>query len=67
MCAEAVEDARHNAKLNHVDNIEFHVGKAEDVLQPAIAKLTDKDVVVGIVDPPRAGLREWHYSPLTLT
>ncbi len=59
MCAEAVEDAKLNAQLNSVTNVEFHVGKAEDVLQPVISRLTDRDSVVGIVDPPRAGLRMW--------
>lgn len=31
MVASAVEDAKHNAKLNHIENIEFICGKAEDV------------------------------------
>jgi 23S rRNA (uracil1939-C5)-methyltransferase len=29
---QAIEDAKNNAKLNHIDNAEFFVGKAEEVL-----------------------------------
>ncbi len=47
---EAVENARENAKLNHIDNCEFIAGKAEDL----ICDLPPADVIV--VDPPRKGL-----------
>ena len=52
---QAIEDARENAKRNHVENATFFVGKAEEVL-PQQAAQTDKchpDVIV--VDPPRKG------------
>lgn len=56
---EAIENARNNAKLNAIDNVEFYVGKAEDVLpqyydsQKSAGKEATADVIV--VDPPRKG------------
>ena len=50
---EAVEDARANARLNHVDNIRFHCGTAEKVLPLLMEKGFVPDVVV--LDPPRKG------------
>uniref|UniRef100_A0A1A8FYW0 tRNA (uracil(54)-C(5))-methyltransferase n=1 Tax=Nothobranchius korthausae TaxID=1143690 RepID=A0A1A8FYW0_9TELE len=55
MCQEAVEDARVNAKLNGLTNIEFHCGKAEDVF-PNILNALVSPSITAIVDPPRAGL-----------
>uniref|UniRef100_A0A3Q3N383 tRNA (uracil(54)-C(5))-methyltransferase n=1 Tax=Mastacembelus armatus TaxID=205130 RepID=A0A3Q3N383_9TELE len=55
MCQEAVEDAKVNAKLNGLSNIEFHCGKAEDVF-PNILNALMSPNVTAIVDPPRAGL-----------
>lgn len=52
--ADAVKDARNNAKINHIDNAEFAVGKAEDVMLQWQADGIQADVVV--VDPPRKGL-----------
>uniref|UniRef100_A0A7N9AXC4 tRNA (uracil(54)-C(5))-methyltransferase n=1 Tax=Mastacembelus armatus TaxID=205130 RepID=A0A7N9AXC4_9TELE len=52
---EAVEDAKVNAKLNGLSNIEFHCGKAEDVF-PNILNALMSPNVTAIVDPPRAGL-----------
>ena len=61
---QAIEDARKNAKLNGIENAEFFVGKAEDVL-PQYYKDYAKahpgenahaDVIV--VDPPRKGCEE---------
>lgn len=51
---QAIEDARENAALNGIENVEFFVGKAEEVLPEQYEK--DKvyaDVIV--VDPPRKG------------
>lgn len=51
---QAIEDARENARLNSIENVEFFVGKAEEVLPQQYEK--DKvyaDVIV--VDPPRKG------------
>ncbi|XP_060928303.1 tRNA (uracil-5-)-methyltransferase homolog A [Limanda limanda] len=55
MCQAAVEDAKVNAKLNGLSNVEFHCGKAEDVL-PNILNALVSPSVTAIVDPPRAGL-----------
>ncbi|KAK2902457.1 tRNA (uracil-5-)-methyltransferase homolog A [Channa argus] len=55
LCQEAVEDAKVNAKLNGLTNIEFHCGKAEDVLPNILSALVSPNITA-IVDPPRAGL-----------
>uniref|UniRef100_A0A669EUF0 tRNA (uracil(54)-C(5))-methyltransferase n=1 Tax=Oreochromis niloticus TaxID=8128 RepID=A0A669EUF0_ORENI len=55
MCQEAVEDAKVNAKLNGLSNVEFHCGKAEDVF-PNILNAVVSPSVTAVVDPPRAGL-----------
>lgn len=51
---EAIDDARRNAALNHMDNVEFFVGKAEDVV-PAQYEKTGVQPDVIVVDPPRKG------------
>ena len=65
---QAIEDARNNAKRNGIDNAEFFVGKAEEVVpafyEKALKQAQDSeagksirpDVVV--VDPPRKGCEE---------
>lgn len=51
---EAIEDARINAELNGIKNVEFFVGKAEEVLPEQFQKnKVHADVIV--VDPPRKG------------
>ena len=66
---QAIEDAKNNAKLNGIENAEFFVGKAEEVLPEFYEKLKNNmetgddsndvnamltpDVIV--VDPPRKG------------
>lgn len=51
---QAIDDARQNAKINGFDNVEFFVGKAEEVLPREYKKHgTYADVIV--VDPPRKG------------
>ena len=58
---QAIEDARRNAKINAIENVEFYVGKAEEIL-PEYYKDYERehpgqqahaDVIV--VDPPRKG------------
>ena len=49
----AVEDARHNAKLNGISGAQFHVGKAEELLPSLVQRHKRIDGV--IVDPPRKG------------
>ncbi len=51
--APAVEDARANAVLNGLDNLEFVVGEAESIVPERYARGERADVVV--VDPPRKG------------
>jgi 23S rRNA (uracil1939-C5)-methyltransferase len=51
---QAIEDAKENAKLNGMENVEFFVGKAEEVLPEQYEKnQVYADVIV--VDPPRKG------------
>lgn len=54
----AVENANENVSLNSQvfkdRNIEFHAGKAEDLLPDLAEKQQGK--IIGIVDPPRSGL-----------
>ena len=50
----AIEDAKRNARINQIENAEFYVGKAEEVLPEKYEKegiLAD----VIVVDPPRKG------------
>ena len=51
---QAIEDARRNAALNGMDNVEFFVGKAEEVLPEQYEK-NQVHVDVIVVDPPRKG------------
>ena len=50
----AIEDARRNAELNGITNVEFFVGKAEEVLPEMYAKGEARADVI-VVDPPRKG------------
>lgn len=51
---DAVHDARMNAELNHMDNVEFFVGRAEEVLPREYREHGEKADVI-VVDPPRKG------------
>ena len=61
---QAIDDARENACLNQIENAEFFVGKAEEVLPEYYARYAEEhpgeqahaDVIV--VDPPRKGCDE---------
>uniref|UniRef100_A0A8B9FKE6 tRNA (uracil(54)-C(5))-methyltransferase n=1 Tax=Amazona collaria TaxID=241587 RepID=A0A8B9FKE6_9PSIT len=55
LCQEAVQDAKVNAQINELTNIEFHCGKAEDIVPSLINVLAPQNPIT-IVDPPRAGL-----------
>lgn len=52
---QAIEDAKENAKINNVNNVEFLVGDTEVVLDDLI---NNKNIIpdVVMVDPPRRGL-----------
>lgn len=53
----AIDNARNNAQLNGIENVEFFVGKAEEVL-PAEYKKNGIYADVIVVDPPRKGCEE---------
>ncbi|KQL51457.1 RNA methyltransferase [Heyndrickxia shackletonii] len=53
---EAIEDAKRNAKLNGIENVEFAVGEAEKVIPKWYEDGVIADVLV--VDPPRKGCDE---------
>lgn len=52
---QAIEDAKENAKLNNIENIEFYAGDVEKVFSNLINKKQVYPEVI-IVDPPRKGL-----------
>ncbi len=56
MVEEAIEDANYNKELNKIDNVEFFIGKAEEVLAEKYKDGIRADVIV--VDPPRKGCEE---------
>ncbi|MBH1940760.1 23S rRNA (uracil(1939)-C(5))-methyltransferase RlmD [Mobilitalea sibirica] len=51
---QAIEDAKTNARINGIDNAEFYVGAAEEVL-PRMYKEKKVKADVIVVDPPRKG------------
>ena len=51
---QAIEDAKENARINGIDNVEFFVGKAEEVL-PQQYEIKGEKTDVIVVDPPRKG------------
>lgn len=52
---QAIEDAKENAKINNVKNIEFYAGDVEKTLPQVLEKIENKPNVI-FVDPPRKGL-----------
>lgn len=54
---QAIENARENAIINRIENAEFFVGKAEEVLPEKYEKEQIKADVI-VVDPPRKGCDE---------
>eukprot|EP00127_Corallochytrium_limacisporum_P005038 Clim_evm34s197 gene=Clim_evmTU34s197 len=52
---DAIDDAKKNADMNGITNVEYHVGKAEETVFP-VTQEHKTDKVVAVVDPPRAGL-----------
>lgn len=53
---DAIKDAKINSQLNNLSNVEFFVGKAEEVVPKLYKEGKKADVVV--VDPPRKGCDE---------
>ena len=54
---QAIEDAKENAKINKIDNIEFYAGDVEKVFSNLMEKKQVYPDAI-IVDPPRKGLDE---------
>ncbi len=54
---EAIEDARENARLNGVDNVQFFTGDIRDVLNPDFFSSQGLPQLV-VLDPPRAGIHQ---------
>ena len=52
---EAIEDAKYNASLNNITNIEFHAAKLEDCLSRILQEIPESKEIVVVLDPPRAG------------
>lgn len=52
---QAIEDAKENARINNVENIEFYAGDVEKLLPQILESIDEKPNVV-FVDPPRKGL-----------
>jgi 23S rRNA (uracil1939-C5)-methyltransferase len=61
---QAIDDARINAKINGIDNAEFYVGKAEEVI-PKLYKENGVRADVVVVDPPRKGCDEKLLETIT--
>jgi tRNA (uracil-5-)-methyltransferase len=61
----AVNDAMANAERNNV-SAEYYLGKAEDHIKEVSRKLEGQNIV-GIVDPPRAGLHKSILSTIRTT
>ena len=52
---EAIEDAKVNSQINHVDNTLFYAGDMKDILNDAFIQKHGRPDVI-ITDPPRAGM-----------
>ena len=49
---EAIKDAKNNALLNNINNVDFYVGKVEDL----IGDFINKNIDCIVIDPPRKGV-----------
>lgn len=54
---EAIEDAKVNSAINHIDNTTFYAGDMKDVLTDALIEQHGLPDVI-ITDPPRAGMHD---------
>uniref|UniRef100_A0A9I3EH20 tRNA (uracil(54)-C(5))-methyltransferase n=1 Tax=Anopheles dirus TaxID=7168 RepID=A0A9I3EH20_9DIPT len=57
---QAIEDAKHNAERNGVENCKFYAGNSDDLIMSLIRNANvmseQQESLIAIVDPPRAGL-----------
>lgn len=56
---QAIEDAAHNASANGITNCAFYAGNCDDWIRK-FAHDNSGDDLLAIIDPPRAGLREYY-------
>lgn len=56
MVESAVEDAKLNANLNEIKNIEFKCAKVESVIRDVINSIPEGVPIVVVLDPPRSGV-----------
>jgi 23S rRNA (uracil1939-C5)-methyltransferase len=56
LVSDAVKDARKNARLNGIENVEFIEGAAEEVMPRLLTQGVRADIIV--MDPPRRGCEE---------
>ncbi len=54
---KAIEDAKENAELNEISNVEFFAGDMVKILTPEFLRQNGKPDVI-ITDPPRSGMHE---------
>lgn len=57
---DAISDAKYNAELNGISNVEYIQGKAEEVITKAFDSCSASEIVA-VIDPPRAGLSEFQF------
>ncbi|ETP73448.1 23S rRNA (uracil-5-)-methyltransferase RumA, partial [Lachnospiraceae bacterium JC7] len=61
---EAIRDAKQNAEINGIENAEFYVGAAEEVLPDWYEEHPKERIDVVCVDPPRKGCDEKALSTI---
>lgn len=52
----ACQDSLKNAQNNKITNFTYHCAKVEDIIEEAIKPFVGQGKIVGVLDPPRAGL-----------
>ncbi len=58
---EAINNANNNKKINNINNVEFLLGKCEDVISNLVK---DKVINAIVVDPPRKGCDEFFLETI---
>lgn len=58
MVDRAIKDAEYNSQLNGFKNTEYYCAKVENVITDIIKPYAGKNKIIGVVDPPRAGLHK---------
>lgn len=56
MVESAVEDAKLNAELNEIRNIQFKCAKVESVIREVINSIPEGVPIIVVLDPPRSGV-----------